>query len=84
MGFGDLRAFEALAARAAELGKPIVALKVGRSEQSRAATVTHTASLAGEDAGAQAFLERLGIARVASLPELVEQPMGQLEEEPEG
>ena len=71
-GFGDLRSFEALAARAAELMKPIVALKVGRTEQSRAATVTHTASLAGGDAGAQAFLERLGIARVASLPALVE------------
>ncbi len=71
-GFGDLRAFEALAARAAELAKPIVALKVGRTEQARTATVTHTASLAGDDAGAQAFLERLGIARVSSLPELVE------------
>ena len=71
-GFGDVRAFEALAARAAELAKPIVALKVGRTDQARAATISHTASLAGGDAGAQALLDRLGIARVDSLPELVE------------
>ncbi|MGR3679263.1 MAG: acetate--CoA ligase family protein [Paracoccaceae bacterium] len=71
-GIGDLRAFEALAARAAELGKPIVALKVGKSEQARAATVSHTASLAGGDAGAQALLKRLGIARVDDLTTFLE------------
>ena len=71
-GFGDLRAFEALAAKARELAKPIVALKVGRTDQARAATVTHTASLAGGEAGAQALLDRLGIARVRSLTELLE------------
>ena len=43
--------FERLAARARELKKPIVAMKVGRSEQARQATVSHTASLAGSDAG---------------------------------
>jgi acyl-CoA synthetase (NDP forming) len=71
-GFGDVRAFEALAATARSLGKPIIALKVGKSEQAQAATVSHTASLAGGDAGAQAFLDRLGIARLASLPEFLE------------
>ncbi|MEX0348259.1 MAG: acetate--CoA ligase family protein [Paracoccaceae bacterium] len=71
-GFGDLRAFEAMAARAAELGKPVVALKVGKSAQARAATVSHTASLAGGDAGADAFLTRLGIPRLNSLPEFLE------------
>ena len=71
-GFGDLRQFEALAATARELAKPIVALKIGRSHQARAATVSHTASIAGEDAGAQAFLDRLGIPRLSSLPELIE------------
>ena len=71
-GFGDLRAFEALAARARVLGKPIVAIKVGRSAQARAATVSHTASLAGEDAGADAFLKRLGILRATDLPTFLE------------
>lgn len=71
-GFSDLRGWEALAARARELGKGIVALKVGASEEARAATVSHTASLAGSDAGAEALLARLGIARVHSLPVLLE------------
>ena len=71
-GIGDLRRFEALAARAQTLGKPIVAIKVGQSGQARAATMSHTASLAGEDAGADALLKRLGIARVFDLPSLLE------------
>lgn len=71
-GIGDLRAFEALARRAAELGKPIVALKIGRSDHARAATISHTASLAGSDVGAQALLKRLGIGQVSDLPTFLE------------
>ena len=71
-GVGDLRAFEALASRARALGKPVVALKAGRSEQAQAAAVSHTASLTGSDAGARALLKRLGIAQVDSLPALLE------------
>ncbi|MEL7205557.1 MAG: CoA-binding protein, partial [Pseudomonadota bacterium] len=71
-GVGGLRAFEAMAARAKSLGKPIVALKAGRSEQAQAAAISHTASLAGSDAGARALLQRLGIAQVSSLTALLE------------
>lgn len=71
-GFSNLRAWEVLAAEAQARGKRIVALKVGKSEQARAATLSHTASLAGGDAGADALLKRLGIARVSSLPTLLE------------
>ncbi|MFK7938482.1 MAG: acetate--CoA ligase family protein [Roseovarius sp.] len=71
-GIGDLRAFEGLAATAQRLGKPIVALKAGRSEQAQKAAVSHTASLAGSDAGARALLARLGIAQVTSLTEMLE------------
>ena len=71
-GFDKVDGFERLAARARELKKPIVAMKVGRSEQARAATVSHTASLAGTDASSDAFLKRLGIARVNSIPSLLE------------
>ncbi|MEL7254187.1 MAG: acetate--CoA ligase family protein [Pseudomonadota bacterium] len=71
-GVGDLRGFEAMAARARDLGKPIVALKAGRSDQAQAAAVSHTASLAGSDAGARALLSRLGIAQVSSLTALME------------
>lgn len=71
-GIGDLRAFEALANFAHDLGKPIVALKAGKSEQAQAAAISHTASLAGSDAGARALLKRLRLAQVDSLPELLE------------
>ncbi len=71
-GVGDIRALEALSQQAAELGKPVIALKVGTSGQARAATISHTASLAGSDAGARALLRRLGIPQVDTLPEFIE------------
>jgi acyl-CoA synthetase (NDP forming) len=70
--FDSVAGFERLAARARELRKPIIAMKVGRSEQARQATVSHTASLAGSDAASGAFLKRLGIARVDSIPAFIE------------
>jgi acyl-CoA synthetase (NDP forming) len=71
-GFDSVSGFERLAARARELNKPIVAMKVGRSEQARVATVSHTASLAGSDAASDAFLKRLGIPRVDTIPSFLE------------
>ncbi len=71
-GIGDLAAFEAFAIAARRARKPVVAVKIGRSEAGRASTVSHTAALVGEDAGAEALFERLGIARVATIPTLLE------------
>jgi acyl-CoA synthetase (NDP forming) len=71
-GIDDLHGFEKLAATAQGLGKPIVVLKVGKSPHAQVATISHTASLAGSDAGATALFQRLGMAQVHSLPELLE------------
>jgi acyl-CoA synthetase (NDP forming) len=71
-GIGDLRAFEAMAATARAMGKPVLAVKVGASDQARAATLSHSASLAGSGAGARALFARLGIAQMHSLTALVE------------
>jgi acyl-CoA synthetase (NDP forming) len=71
-GFDSVSGFERLAARARELRKPVVAMKAGRSEAARAATISHTASLAGSDAASDAFLKRLGIARVDTIPAFME------------
>jgi len=71
-GLDDLAGFEAFARRARELGKPVAALKIGKSDHARAATISHTASLAGSMAGASALLKRLGIAQVPSLAVLLE------------
>lgn len=71
-GFDSLASLERLGLRARELKKPVVTLKVGKSEQAQLATVSHTASLAGNDAVSSALLARLGIGRVETLPELLE------------
>lgn len=71
-GFTNLRKWEVLAAKAHAKGIPIVALKVGASDEAQAATVSHTASLAGSDAGAAALIKRLGFARVHELPVFLE------------
>ncbi|WP_044042941.1 acetate--CoA ligase family protein [Octadecabacter antarcticus] len=71
-GFSDLVAWQALARKAYAKGIPLVALKVGKSIEAQSATISHTASLAGSDAGATALLQHLGIARVDDLPTLLE------------
>ncbi len=71
-GFQDISAWQELSETAMQLGIPLVGLKVGKSDQAKAATISHTASLAGADAGAQALLERCGIARVDDLPTFLE------------
>ena len=71
-GIGDLAAFEALANVAREKSKPVVVLKAGRSEASRRATVSHTASLAGSEAGASALIRRLGLGQAQSVAGFLE------------
>jgi acyl-CoA synthetase (NDP forming) len=71
-GIDDLPSFETFARKAWACGKPLVALKTGRSDQAQAATVSHTASIAGSSAGTTALFNRLGIAEVRSLPVLLE------------
>ena len=71
-GFDSIRGFQALAAMARARRVPVVVMKAGRSERGRAAALSHTASLAGSDAGAGAFLQRLGFARAHGIGELLE------------
>ncbi|NDD34670.1 MAG: CoA-binding protein, partial [Rhodobacteraceae bacterium] len=66
-GLGDPNEFLQLAQEAHAMGKGIVAIKVGASDQAQAATISHTASLAGSAAGASAIFERLGVAQVQDL-----------------
>ena len=64
--------FLALADRALELGKPILAIKVGRSRQAQAAAMAHTGALAGEDRSADAAFRAAGIIRCDDLDDLLE------------
>ena len=68
----DPHSFEAAVGVARELGKPIVAIKTGRSEAAQKIVVSHTASLAGSDELMDALFERVGVARVDSLEGLME------------
>jgi acetyltransferase len=70
--FRNPERFVAAAARCADLKKPIVILKVGRSEAGRKSAQAHTGSLAGADRVIDAVLAQYGVARVNSLEELVE------------
>ena len=71
-GFKRPERFLALADRALELGKPIMAVKVGRSEQAQAAAIAHSGSLAGEARVTDAALDAAGVIRCADLDELLE------------
>jgi acetate---CoA ligase (ADP-forming) len=57
---------------AAAANKPVIAYKLGRSEEARELAVSHTGALAGEDDVADVFLADCGIARVDTLDGLIE------------
>ena len=71
-GIDDAVAFAALAERARAAGKGVVAIKAGKTELSRTAVASHTASLAGGGAASSAFLRQIGVAEVATPAELIE------------
>ena len=71
-GIPDVAAFAAAAEVAHTHKVGIVALKAGRSDKGRELAMSHTGSLAGSDSVMQAFLARLGVARVFSLPDFLE------------
>ncbi|HEX6016204.1 MAG TPA: acetate--CoA ligase family protein [Geminicoccaceae bacterium] len=71
-GLDDIAVFGAAARKALAIGKSVVALKAGRSAAGAALALSHTASLAGADAAMDALLRRLGVARVGSIPVLLE------------
>jgi len=61
-----------LARQAADKGKTVLALKVGRSELGGSVVQGHTGALAGEDEVYEAYFRQNGIVRVDDLDELVE------------
>ncbi|MCA2010492.1 acetate--CoA ligase family protein [Cereibacter sphaeroides] len=71
-GIDDAPAFAALAEAARAAGKGIVVVKSGKTEASRAAAASHTASLAGGGAASSAYLRQAGIAEVDTLAALIE------------
>ncbi|WP_424811332.1 acetate--CoA ligase family protein [Roseococcus sp. YIM B11640] len=71
-GIKDGPRFLAAARAAAEAGKPVVALKIGRSEYGMKAAASHTASLTGSAEVNSAAFRQLGIIEVDDIDELVD------------
>lgn len=71
-GLTDIAAFSRAAARALRNGKPIVAMKAGRSELGAKLAMSHTSSLAGSDKLYDSLFARLGVLRVESITALLE------------
>jgi acyl-CoA synthetase (NDP forming) len=64
--------FMRAAARALAAGKPIIALKTGKSKKSREAAQSHTGAISGDYDVFRAMCERYGIVHCTSLDDLVE------------
>lgn len=71
-GFKDARKFLEVARMAQERGKPLVAVKVGRSESGAKAARSHTAALTGSDAVHDALFRQYGVIRVDDYDGLLE------------
>jgi acyl-CoA synthetase (NDP forming) len=63
--------FARVARRALAAGKPIVALKIGRSGLASRTAQAHTGALVGDDAVIDAAFRQLGVVRVRSLEDLI-------------
>jgi acyl-CoA synthetase (NDP forming) len=71
-GLRNVARFRALADRAAAIGKPMVAFKVGRSEVGARSASSHTGALAGEDRVYDAMFAQHGVIRAATFSDLLD------------
>lgn len=68
----DSEAFRRALLRAAAAGKPVIAIKAGRSRAGAAAAASHTGALAGDDVLYDACLRQHGALRVDSLGQMMD------------
>ena len=71
-GFKDGRKFLEVARMAAERGKPIVLIKIGRSDLGSRAAGSHTAALTGVDEAYEAAFAQYGVIRVQDYDDLLQ------------
>jgi len=71
-GIKDGSALMAGLAAARDAGKPVLIMKVGRSQLGAKAAASHTASIAGDDLVANAIFEEFGAIRVQSADQLLD------------
>ncbi len=68
----DPQQFLAACEAAKSVGKPVIVLKLGRSDNGRAAAMAHTGSLAGSVAAFDAIAGNAGVIRVSNLDDVIE------------
>lgn len=71
----DPAKFRAACLKAARLGKPVVAFKIGRSEAGAKAAVSHTGAMAGADSMYDALFRQVGVIRAQSFSDLLDIPV---------
>ncbi|NYG35086.1 acetate--CoA ligase family protein [Sphaerotilus montanus] len=67
--------FRAACLKAARMGKPVVAFKIGRSEAGAAAAVSHTGAMAGADRMYDALFRQTGVIRAQTFSDLLDIPV---------
>jgi acyl-CoA synthetase (NDP forming) len=66
----DPQGFRAALDKANQRRVPIVAIKVGRTEESARLAISHSGAIAGDDAAYEALFDRYGVQRVRDMDEL--------------
>jgi acyl-CoA synthetase (NDP forming) len=66
----DPAGFRAALEKSVERQIPVVALKVGRTEEAARLTVSHSGAMAGDDAAYDALFDKYGVQRVRDMDEL--------------
>ncbi|KOX95328.1 acetate--CoA ligase family protein [Halorubrum tropicale] len=70
-GVEEPERFLRVAEAAVRAGTPVLTVKIGSSELSEAATLSHTGSLTGDDDAWKAAFDQTGIERVPDIPDLL-------------
>ncbi|MBB6644848.1 acetate--CoA ligase family protein [Halobellus ruber] len=70
-GVDDPERFMRVAGRAVRNGTPVLTVKIGQSDLAEEATLSHTGSLTGSDAGWNAAFDQTGVQRVPDIPDLL-------------
>src|SRR5665648_9785 len=71
-GLRDGESFKKTAEKAAEAGKPIIALKVGNSASGEKAAATHTAALTGSGAAYKSYFDKMGIIQAKDSDDVID------------
>lgn len=70
-GVTQPKTFMTAAAHAVSTGTPVMAVKIGRTDDAQAASVSHTGSITGNDDAWTAAFRQTGVERVEDIPELL-------------